>query len=278
MPLPTKEEKEAGVERFSPGEPIPPKSGRSFKIVFVDFGMAVEIPERLRNALREYAVGIGTRDVHMMVRAYINAGALPATEDTERIELAHEVLFERLWGVRVGQFRSLAVSETRYFLKEFRDVIYDAPFQFQADMLFVVRSIGILAGLATYLNPEFDPWAKTIPYAERFARARMQKGWTELRREIEAMSQQLINLPDRLDHALDMAAKGKLTVRNSFTPEAGRKVQNLEKAVRRLGWIIIAAVFFVTGVFYPDRTHGETIKTLLLAGAGIALLWGLKKY
>jgi hypothetical protein len=50
-PLPTAEESEAGVVEFSPGDPVPYQSGRPFQIVFVDFGMAVTIPERLRTAL-----------------------------------------------------------------------------------------------------------------------------------------------------------------------------------------------------------------------------------
>ncbi len=277
-PLPTEEEAMEGVGDFPPGEQAPFVPGRSFRIVFVDFGMAVEIPERLRNALREYAIGIGTRDARKMVRAYVAAGALPASEDTERIELAHEAIFERLWGVRVGQFRGMAWSEARYFLKEFRDVIYDAPFQFQADMLFVMRSVGMLAGLATHLDPEFDPWAKTIPYAERFAKARLTKGWVGWHKEVEALSQQLLNLPGRLDRTLAQAASGKLTVRNSFTPDAGRRLRDLENAVRRLGWIIVAATLFVAGVFYPDGRYPDTFGPVLLISAGLAFLWGMRKY
>ena len=276
-PLPTEEEIEAGVRDFAPGDPIPHKPGRKFKIVFVDFGMAVEIPERLRNALKEYAIGIGTRDARKMVQAYIRAGAFPASENTERIEQAHEALFDRLWGVRVGQFRTLAISELRYFLKEFRDVIYDAPFQFQADMLFVVRSVGILSGLATHLDPEFDPWAKTVPYAERFAKARLRRGWMEWQKEIEMISQQVLNLPGKLDRTLNMAARGKLTVRNSFTPEAEKSIRGLENAVRRAGWIIVSATLFLAGIFYPERARSDTVTAILMISAGISFVLAMKK-
>jgi predicted unusual protein kinase regulating ubiquinone biosynthesis (AarF/ABC1/UbiB family) len=276
-PLPAKEELEAGIRDFAPGDPVPYKPDRSFQIVFVDFGMAVEIPERLRAALREYAIGIGTRDARKMVRAYVSAGAFPASENTDRLEQAHEALFDRLWGVRVGQFRSLAVSEARYFLKEFRDVIYDAPFQFQADMLFVVRSVGILSGLATHLDPEFDPWAKTIPYAERFAKARLRQGWMEWQKEIEAVSHQILNLPGRMDRTLDLAAKGKLTVRYSFTPEADKRIQGLEKAIRRIGWTIVSATFFLSGMFCPERVCDDAIRTILMVSAGLFFLLVLKK-
>ncbi len=276
-PLPAKEELEAGVRDFLPGDPVPYKHDRSFKIVFVDFGMAVEIPERLRTALREYAIGVGTRDARKIVQAYISAGAFPASENTDRLEQAHEALFERLWGVRVGQFRSLAVSEARYFLKEFRDVIYDAPFQFQADMLFVVRSVGILSGLATHLDPEFDPWAKTIPYAERFAKARLRQGWTEWQKEIETLSHQILNLPGRIDRTLDLAGRGKFVVRNSLAPEAEKRIQGLENAVRRVGWIIVSATLFLSGLFYPERAQGDAAQTVMWASAAFFFLLALKR-
>ena len=186
-PLPTPEELKAGLAEFSPGDSVPYQSGRPFQIAFVDFGMAVTIPERLRTALRDYVIGLGTRDAHKMVQSYISAGVLSSHEKLERIEEAHEALFDRLWGVRVGEFRNLAVSEAKYFLKEYRDVIYHAPFQFQADMLFVIRAIGILSGLATHLDPGFDPWTKTIPYAERFTRAKMNQGWMGWQQEAEEM-------------------------------------------------------------------------------------------
>jgi len=65
----------------------------------------------------------------------------------------------------------------RYFWQEYRDIIAEAPFQIQADMLFIGRAVGILSGPATRLDPEFDPWTKTLPYARRFAKEELTGGW-----------------------------------------------------------------------------------------------------
>ena len=51
----------------------------------------------------------------------------------------------------------LALDEARYFYKEYRDIVYDMPFQFPVDLLFVLRASGILSGMSTNLDPEFDP-------------------------------------------------------------------------------------------------------------------------
>ena len=206
-PLPHPEEIEAGLVEFRPDTPVPCIPDRPFQLVFVDFGMAVTIPERLRASLREYAIGIGTRDANKMVQSLVNAGSLLPGADLKRLEEAHAAVFNRLWGVRSGQIRELALDEVRYFAREYRDVIYEAPFQFQADMLFVVRAIGILSGMAANLDPDFDPWVKTIPYAERFAHEELQKDWREWSRDFSKLAQALFKLPTRLDHMLSKASK-----------------------------------------------------------------------
>jgi predicted unusual protein kinase regulating ubiquinone biosynthesis (AarF/ABC1/UbiB family) len=276
-PLPTTEESETGVVEFLPGDRVPCQSGRPFQIVFVDFGMAVTIPERLRTALRDYVIGLGTKDAHKMVQAYINAGVLSSHEKVERIEEAHEALFDRLWGVRVGQFRDLAVSEAKFFLKEYRDVIYHAPFQFQADMLFVMRAVGILSGLATHLDPDFDPWTKTIPYAERFAKAKLNQGWMGWQQEAETIVYHLLDLPGQLDRVLTLARQGKIAVRNSFSSDTQKQIHELEKSVRWLGWMVMSSGFLIAGILYHIQKPESELGWALLGFALLAFILGIKK-
>jgi predicted unusual protein kinase regulating ubiquinone biosynthesis (AarF/ABC1/UbiB family) len=273
-PLPTVEESKAGVVGFYPGDPVSYQSNRSFQIVFVDFGMAVAIPERLRTALRDYVIGLGTKDAHKMVQAYIDAGALSAHQKVERIEEAHEALFDRLWGVRVGRFQNLAISEAKYFLKEYRDVIYHAPFQFQADMLFVMRAVGMLSGLTTRLDPDFDPWTKTIPYAERFAKAKTNKGWMGWQQEAEAVVYHVLDLPGQLDRVLKQARLGKLSVRNSFSSDAKKQIQQLENSIRRLGWMVLSSGLLIAGIFQQSEPR---LSWVLLGCAFLAFLSGIRK-
>ncbi|MEM8664644.1 MAG: AarF/UbiB family protein [Pseudomonadota bacterium] len=43
---------------------------RPFQLVFIDFGMAVAIPEQYRRSFRTYAVGMGTRDAYSYAEIY----------------------------------------------------------------------------------------------------------------------------------------------------------------------------------------------------------------
>jgi predicted unusual protein kinase regulating ubiquinone biosynthesis (AarF/ABC1/UbiB family) len=148
--------------------PLPPEegggdeasgNGRPFQIAFVDFGMMVTIPERLRAALREVAIAVGTRDAVRLVRAYSDAGVLLPGADLRRIEQVHRDLYDKFWGVKLADLQGVALTEARSMILEYRDVIYSAPFQFPVDLLFATRAVGLLAGMSTGLDSDFDPWA-----------------------------------------------------------------------------------------------------------------------
>jgi predicted unusual protein kinase regulating ubiquinone biosynthesis (AarF/ABC1/UbiB family) len=107
-----------GEEPIAPGQAVGPPPGerhRRFQIAFVDFGMTAEIPEHLRAALREYVIGLGTRDAERIVRSYMTAGVLLPGADLRRLAEMHEELFDRFWGVRIGDLRDVALSEARHF-------------------------------------------------------------------------------------------------------------------------------------------------------------------
>ena len=268
---------EDGSKDFKPNDPIPYKPGRPFQIVFVDFGMVATIPERLRAALRDYAIGVGTRDAHKVIQAYADAGVLLPGADLKRLEEATADMFKRIWGVRMGQIRDLAETEYRYFVQEYRDIVYEAPFQFPADMLFIMRAIGILSGMATNLDPNFDPWAETIPFAERLAKEELQQNWRGWLQEFAGVGQLLLKLPTQLDQVLTQAQRGNLALQSRFAPDTRKLIERLEGSINRLAWMVIAAALLISGVNFYVGSSGDILGIGLVVLAVIAFLWGMLK-
>jgi len=258
--------------QFAPTDPVPCRPNRPFQMVFVDFGMVAVIPERLRAALRDYAIGVGTRDAHRVVKAYADAGVLLPGADLKRLEEATADMFGRLWGVKMGQVRNLAETEMRYFVQQYRDIVYEMPFQFPADMLFVMRSVGILSGMATNLDPNFDPWAETIPFAERLAQEELRQNWRGWLREALELGQMTLHLPSQLTRMLAEAERGNFAVQTSLAPDARKAVQRLERSVNRLTWMAAAASLLIAGSnLYADSAWGGW----LMAAALLVGAWGL---
>jgi predicted unusual protein kinase regulating ubiquinone biosynthesis (AarF/ABC1/UbiB family) len=275
-PLPVGEE-----APFRPGDPVPPPPApqdtgqRPFQIVFVDFGMVGAIPERLRGALREYAIGLGTRDASRVVHSYVAAGVLLPGADLRRLEEVHEALFARFWGVTIGSLRDVAFSEASYFFHEYRDLLYQIPFQVQVDLLFATRAVGLLAGMATYLDPEFDPWSETVPFAERLAAEELRGDWRGLLGRLAIQGRSLLGLPRQLETFLTRSERGQMTIQASFSPEGRRSLQRLERSILRLAWMIVSAALLIGGVMLLTDDPQAPYGMWLMACALLSFLYGV---
>ena len=274
-PLATEEEKETGLTGFDPLDTVPFCSDRPFQVVFVDFGMVTEIPERLRVALREYVIGVGTRDSYRIVQSYVKAGTLLPDADVKRLEEAHEALLAQFWGANASQMRDVALNEAVGLMREYRDVIYAAPFQFQADMLFAVRAVAILSGIATNLNEEFDPWQEIIPFADRLAADELGLNWQQWLKEIVSVGQVLYKLPKSVETVVSQAKRGDLNIKTSFASDSRKLLLRLEQAINRLSWTVVAIGLFMVGMSLDTNSEDSWLGILMVTAALFFFVWGL---
>jgi predicted unusual protein kinase regulating ubiquinone biosynthesis (AarF/ABC1/UbiB family) len=174
-PLPTLAEKaEHAIDwkGFKPGEAMPYAVARPFQIIVVDFGMVVEMPLGLREGLREFAIGLGTRDARRILDSYLRLGILQPGANLDSFEEMLQAQLNDFWGSFIGQMRKSDFSgpEARSFFEKYGGLMAEAPFQFKTEMLFTTRAMGILSGLTYTLDPSFDPWNETAPFAQKLIR------------------------------------------------------------------------------------------------------------
>lgn len=176
---------------------------------------------------------------------------------------------------RRGRLRDLALAEAPGLIREYRDLVYEAPFQLPVDLLFVMRAVGLLSGLATSLDPGFDPWAETIPFAEEMAREEVRRrGLGGLEAALEGLCL-TVELPRRLDAALRRAERGETAVEIRFSRQARRDLQGIESGLRRLSWAVAGSALVLAGSgLWALGAHGPLGLALAAAG-GAAWLWGL---
>jgi predicted unusual protein kinase regulating ubiquinone biosynthesis (AarF/ABC1/UbiB family) len=265
------------VRPLPPDPSAAPGAPRPFQLIFVDFGMVAVIPAKLRAHMRDAVIGIGTRDAHRIVQAYMDSGVLLPGADRQRLEELHDVLFERLEGVTMGQLREIAFEQAEFIWREYRDIIYEMPFQFPTDILFAVRAVGILSGIATELDPNFDPWASTIPFAERLAIEELGTGWRRGLEELGRLARLAWGLPGRADRLMAQAERGGLTMQAALAPDAARALRRLERSVDRLTWVVIAAGLLMAGAFLRASESTSGLSSGLLIAAALAFLWGLTR-
>lgn len=265
------------VHPLDPTSDSEPSSPRPFLLIFVDFGMVAVIPERLRASLRDYAIGIGTRNPHRIVQSYIDAGILLPGADRKRMEEATDALLQRMWGVKMGQIREVAFEEAEFLLREYRDIVYEMPFQLPSDVLFVGRAVAILSGMATSLDPEFDPWAATIPFAKDLAAEELARDWRGWLDEIGTLAQLLLRLPTRFDQFITQAERGELTLQAALSSDTARALRRLERSVDRLTWGVIFTSLLISGTLLRLSEGPTWSSTGLFVLAALVLMWGITR-
>lgn len=255
----------------------PPDAPRPFWLIFVDFGMVAVIPESMRGAMRDVAIAVGTRDARRLVQAYYDADIMLPGADRQRIEQLHDVLFAKFGGVRIGQLSDVAMQQATFLMREYRDLIYDLPFQFPTDVLFAVRAVAILSGMATTLDPHFDPWAATLPFAERLASQELERDWRSVLDELGSIIQLALRLPMRLDRFLTASERGEIVQQTSLAPDAARAIRRLERSVDRLTWTVLAGGLLLAGMMFQTSDGPSGITTSLFVASGLVFLWGLTR-
>ena len=244
---------------------VEPLAAGEWRLVFVDFGMVGRVMTKVKQGLRDLAIAIGARDLDRLIQAYQTLEMLLPGTDIERIRQAEAALFDRLWGKSMSELVRSHPQEMRQFAREFRDVLYEMPFQVPGDMIFLGRCVSILSGMCTGLNPEFNIFEGMKPFAEQLL---AEEGGDWLGTVIELLIEQvraLATLPTRLDSTLGKIERGELLITARAAPDLQRQIQWLTGSINRLvSAVIFAALLLAGGLLYVS---GER----LLGGIGLGL-------
>jgi predicted unusual protein kinase regulating ubiquinone biosynthesis (AarF/ABC1/UbiB family) len=245
--------------------------GRPFYLVFVDFGMVGRITPAVKRELRELAIGLGTRDPARIVQSYERLGFLLPSADLELIERATSRVFDRFWGISMGELSRIDHDAMHDLTREFRDLLYAMPFQIPQDFIYLGRMFGILSGMATQLDPDFNVFAESEPFARQLISEEIGDGWQRMREQVERWGRVLLGLPDQLNLVLSKTARGELEFRTGPNREWRQAMRRLDVALNRLLWGVGGSALLLAGVIL-DVTGRADVSRWFYGGAGLALL------
>ncbi|MGB7876406.1 MAG: AarF/UbiB family protein, partial [Anaerolineales bacterium] len=158
--------------------PLPVEEGGPVKwqLTFVDFGMVARVPESVRDSLRELVIAVGTRDAKRVIKAYQMLDMLLPGADLKLIEQAEAQVFDRFWGMSMKEIRGISSDEIREFAHQYRDLMLSMPFQVPQNLLYLARTVAILSGMCTGLDPDFNLWLQLAPYARKLVEEEAASG------------------------------------------------------------------------------------------------------
>jgi len=250
-----------------PGSNEPGKP--AWRLTFVDFGMVGRVPENLRLGLREMVVSVGTRDAGRLVRAYQTLNVLLPGADLKMIERASAQVFDMFWGKSMSDLRNINHADMFRFADQFRELMYDLPFQLPNNLLLLGRTVAILSGMCTGLYSEFNLWERLSPYATKLVSQEVGSNWRVWLDEIGNVLKELITLPSKAGKLMNQVESGSLTVQ---VPAISRQMSSLDRAINRLTGSVIFTALLISGVML--YANGIELPAYILFGcSGISLIW-----
>lgn len=250
------------------------KGGRPFYLIFIDFGMTGTLTREIVQALINTLTATITRDARKLVRSYQDLGFLLPSADVRRIEEATEVVFKQVWGMSMTDMTSIDFNVVQNIGREFNDLLFDMPFRVPQDFIYLGRTVGILTGMATALDPEFNPWTEIQRHmqtlitqdAETNIFEEIGKSLTEpfqalfagdLQGFLMGMQHlvQRFQRPNKAEMLLEQLVNGDAAVVMKLNPQARRQFERIELQGQRTTRAILFATFMLTGTLL--YTNGD---------------------
>jgi ubiquinone biosynthesis protein len=256
-----------------------PRPGDGPTLVFLDFGATASVSQGMRKGMVSFLQGAITRDTSRIVSAMKDMGFISRRADPEVFDRVVAYFHDRLRSqLRVDGFSLkdirfepeaklaslLDLRELNVSLADLRDA-----FHVPKEWVLLERTLLLLLGVCTTLDPEMNPIEAIQPYVEKFMLGE-KKQWSEafLDASREAAFSAL-TLPAELGRFLATAARGDLAVRASGL-DVG--VRALYAVFQQLLWGGLGATSAVLAVIFDGRGQATARGCAIGAGAVCAIL------
>jgi predicted unusual protein kinase regulating ubiquinone biosynthesis (AarF/ABC1/UbiB family) len=248
-----------------------------WRLVFVDFGMVGHISPEAWRAGREAILALTTQDPVKLIHSFVALDMLLPGADVDRLADVYRVVFERYWGKTMDELRQIDHREMHKLMHQFRDLLYEMPFQVPENLIYLGRCIAILSGMCTGLHPDFNLFSELVPFAKNILAEEVKDEGLEFwLSEMLKWGRKMAAFPGRIDRTLARLESGDLAIITRMDDEQFKQVLRLTTSINRLaGGILISAMVIMGTLLFINDQHEAGI---LGWGIGvIVFLWGVLK-
>ncbi|MGB0560448.1 MAG: ABC1 kinase family protein, partial [Spirulinaceae cyanobacterium] len=221
------------------------------QMIFYDFGTMSEINGLKQDEMIATLFAVIRRDAESLLQSLINMGLLEADGD-------NIVPLRRMVKFVLDRFREKPI-DLRAF-QEMGDEVYtlfeQEPFRLPSEMMFVVKAITTLDGIARALNPNYNLLAASQPFIKRFTESADKRSLiAKVAQQTTAFVKARVNQP----HPAQTAISGLETRLEQGDFEFPTRSERSDRLLRRINLALKCLVY--TGLF----------GFLLLAGVGLLI-------
>jgi predicted unusual protein kinase regulating ubiquinone biosynthesis (AarF/ABC1/UbiB family) len=247
-------------------------------LVLLDFGAVAELSQPMREGIPEFLEGVIRRDTERLIRALRKMGFLSRTSDEavsekiieyfhrkfqEEVKLESFNLKDLKIDPQLGFEGLLDLRKMNVGLKELSDV-----FHIPRDWILLERTILLVYGCCSMLDPELNPMGIIKPYLHDFVLG--NRDWQNVAMEtVRDMAVRAITLPEDLRKFLQRATRGEMEVRVRGFQETTRTLYTVG---RQLVYTAIGIAAGYAALSLHGRGEDGTSTKILL---GVTCLCGL---
>jgi predicted unusual protein kinase regulating ubiquinone biosynthesis (AarF/ABC1/UbiB family) len=250
-------------------------------IVFVDFGAVGVLAPHMREGIPAFFEGVVRRDARQITEAIRTMGFV--ARDPKSADVAQRVIdyFQRRflaemantsWGLGSLQVdlrsRLETLADLRRLDVSFRQLT--TTFQVPKDWVLLERTLLLLIGLCTELDPTWNPLTVIQPYLEKVVFADDRDWGSLLATALKDMARAAATLPDQITRVLDRTNNGELQV---HVPEIASAARLLYAGAHQLIFSIVGTAAGVLA--YQSYERDRTVAALLLSVLALAALAAL---
>jgi predicted unusual protein kinase regulating ubiquinone biosynthesis (AarF/ABC1/UbiB family) len=260
----------------------PGQDGNGPTVTMVDFGMVGSYTQSMRHFMKDAFLAVLARDARSLVLALSELGFVGEGANLAVIERALSRLLERYAGMRLGEVKEVGLASV---LHDIGHLLYGQPLRIPAQFALTGRAIGLLMGVATGLDPEFNFIEVATPYARMFLE--LDTGG------IEQMAQQvlsqaldtgraLLRLPQAMERVLAQLEAGEFEVNldSESRGQLGRRRRRSGSGVgaalpvRGFTWPFMFAASLAGGIILLTDAHQLAAAWFCFALAALCAVGG----
>jgi predicted unusual protein kinase regulating ubiquinone biosynthesis (AarF/ABC1/UbiB family) len=256
------------VHGFFHGDPHPGNifAAEGPSIVFVDFGMVQTITDATRRNLRRYANAIVENDAAGIVEALEKMGFLIEDAEYGIITEVTQDLIDKYRYSTPEELKALDVDDIGEEINNIRGVIHN--FQVPNYFMLLLRTVGMLNGMAYRLNPDLNIIEISRPYIKEFFMGSREEGINQVIASLKKKLTELVDLPSQAHAFLRRANRGELSFRIGKGDMKGIATQ-LTSVSDVLLLVILTVNASTAGLFFA--LLGNQTPSLIAAGSAVLL-------
>ncbi len=245
-------------------------------LVFLDFGAVAEISPQMRQGMIEFVQGGLAADTDKIVHAMKTMGFVSKKADPEIFDRIVAYMHDRfkeeiqldsfnLRDIKVDPQKGLEnLADLRRLDISLRDIT--DSFIVPKEWIMLERTILLLMGLCTELDPDLNPMSVIRPYLEKFVFSEGTDLSSFLLTTAQSATTSLLTLPSDMRRFMRDVQRGGMQTRN---PDLDRHVRTLYIAGQQIIWTSLALGCGAFSLALHDRGYHDASKWLL-GGAGIS--------